>query len=85
MSDEMNYIQAQRFAFRHECAECGNSPSLYPNKGGGYEVRCQNRNHKGFIRLKGYYQAWREGQAIPIEIAQNLIKKERRGNANKGS
>ena len=73
----MNYIQAQRFAFRHECAECGNSPSLYPNKGGGYEVRCQNRNHKGFTRLKGYYQAWREGQAVPLIIA-NKIQKRRR-------
>ena len=73
----MNYIQAQRFAFQHECAECGNSPSLYPNKGGGYEVRCQNRNHKGFTKLKGYVQSWREGQAVPLIIA-NKIQKRRR-------
>ena len=77
MSDEMDYIPAQRFARRHECAECGNSPSLYPNKGGGYEVRCQNRNHKGFTRLKGYVQSWREGQAVPLIIA-NKIQKRRR-------
>jgi len=80
----MNYIQAQRFAFQHECAECGNSPSLYPNEGGGYEVRCQNRNHKGFIRLKGYRQSWREGQAVPIEIANKIQQKEEKRGWKKG-
>ena len=80
-----NYIEAERFRKRNLCAECGNEPQLYPNGERGYDVRCQNRNHKGFTKLKSYTQIWREGQAVPLTIAQNLIKKERRENANKGS
>jgi len=81
----MNYIEAERFRKGNLCAVCGAEPQLYPNEKGGYDVRCQNKKHRGFTKLKSYTQSWREGQAVPIEIAQNLIKKERRGNANKGS
>jgi len=79
--------ELQRMTLTHCCSECGN-PLITPYDSARKEViLCcgTDRNHKGFIRLKGYYQAWREGQAVPIEIAQNLIKKERRENANKGS
>ena len=79
--------ELQRMTLTRCCSECGN-PLITPYDGEKKEViLCcgTDRNHKGFTKLKGYYQAWREGQAVPIEIAQNLIKKERRENANKGS
>ena len=72
--------ELQRMTLTHCCSECGN-PLITPYDSARKEViLCcgTDRNHKGFIRLKGYRQSWREGQAVPIEIAQNLIKKERR-------
>ena len=80
----MNYIQAQRFAFQHECAECGNSPSLYPSEKGGYDVRCQNRNHQGFTKLKSYIQRWKEGDALPIQVANKIQQKEEKRGWKKG-
>ena len=70
-----NYIEAERFRKRNLCAECGDEPQLYPNREGGYDVRCQNRNHKGFTKLKSYTQIWREGQAVPLIIANKIQKK----------
>jgi len=72
----LDFIEARHFQLRHKCAICGNEPQLYPTKEGGYDVRCQNRNHKGFTKLKSYTQIWREGQAVPIEIANKIQQKE---------
>ena len=72
----MTYIEAEKFCFRHRCAVCGNVPSKYIAANGEYEVRCQ-KEHKGFTRLKGYTQTYREGGNLPVYIANVLEKKER--------
>lgn len=72
----MDYIEAQRICYSHICSICGNEPVIYIKERGEIEVRCQNKEHQGFTRLKGYRQTWREGQAIPIHIANRIENKE---------
>ena len=68
----------QRMTWTHICAECGGR-LITPWNGERKEVvLCcgTDRNHKGFTKLKGYTQTWREGQALPIEIANKIQQKE---------
>jgi len=39
-------------------------------------VRCQDRTHEGFVRIPGYYEAFRGGESIPLYIANNIERKE---------
>ena len=74
----MNWIEAQKFADSHRCAECGNWPSICPAPNREWAVRCQNPEHQGFVKVKGYTEAWRSGDTIPLYIANNLERKEKR-------
>ena len=72
--------ELQKMTLTHCCSECGN-PLITPYDREKKEViLCcgTDRNHKGFTRLKGYRQSWREGQAIPLIIANKIEQKERR-------
>lgn len=72
----MDYIEAKRFTLLHICSVCGNEPVIYLKDEGKIEVRCQNKEHQGFTKLKGYRQVLREGGVIPIHIANKLQKRE---------
>mgnify|MGYP001571484523 CR=1 FL=1 len=76
----MFYLEAQKFVYWHRCAECGNVPSIYPNdllsKGkSGYFARCQNPEHKGFIKEKSPTQIYREGGNLPVYLANVIERK----------
>ena len=71
--------ELQRMTLTHCCSKCGN-PLITPYDREKKEViLCcgTDRNHKGFTKLKSYTQIWREGQAVPLTIA-NKIQKRRR-------
>jgi len=74
----MDFIEAERFQRWHECAECGKEPQIYISEEGDYEVRCQNSEHKGFKRGLSYTEAWYQGEAIPLGIANKIEQKERK-------
>ena len=78
----MDFLSAQKFADWHECAICGNYPSIYPLENGEYEVRCQNPQHSGFTRIIGYREGYRMGRSIPLHIANQIQAKEERTMAN---
>ena len=69
----MDYMEAKRFQFQFECAECGSEPQIYPIEG-GYEARCQNKSHKGLIRQKSYVKARLERM---IKEQNNIVKEEK--------
>jgi len=71
----VDWIEARHFQLRHRCAVCGNEPQIYPAKEGGYEVRCPCPGHTGVTKETSYTEAWKRGEAVPLIIAQNLIKK----------
>ena len=72
----MDYIEAKRFQWQYICAECGKEPQLFPEEGGGYEVRCQNPAHRGLIHPKSYVQARLEKMIID---QANIIKEVKNG------
>ena len=74
----MDFIEAERFAFTHHCATCGNLLSLYPKEEGGYEVHCPRPGHSGFAKETSWTEGWKRGEAIPLSIANKIEKKERR-------
>lgn len=72
----MDWLEAQRFQLSHSCAVCGAEPQIFPDSEKRYVVRCIDPAHRGFERLKGYYERYREGEPIPLFIAQRIERKE---------
>ena len=70
-------LKVKRFIQYHACAVCGGVPSYwyFDSKGLEVLVACPNPEHQGLTRLKGWAERWREGEAVPIEVAQNLERK----------
>ncbi len=84
----MELPEAEKFCHSHTCAICGNPPVMFimpAHKGtdgqivpDGYEVRCQDKTHQGFIKEKSWKELYEAGVPVPIEIAQNLREREER-------
>ena len=71
----MESIEADRFIRWHRCAVCGKPPQRWPAPDLKVIVACLNPEHQGFVKEKGYYRQWREGQPVPFEVAQALEHK----------
>lgn len=70
-------LELEEIAYRNVCAMC-NSPLFLSWNGqlDTFEISCgQNREHKGYIRLKSLYQKWQAGESLPVEVAQAMEHK----------
>jgi len=68
---------------KHVCKECGGRLiAATCGQPGVLYVGCSNRGHEGFERIKSWYELWKSGEQVPIEIAEGLEKRERK--AKKG-
>jgi len=71
----MDYLEVQRFAKRHTC-KCGNELGYRIFPDGTARAYCPgNPDHKEFIRKRSLTERWREGDPVPLEVANNLQKK----------
>jgi hypothetical protein len=84
----MDWNEAERIQYRHTCSVCGKLPQIYHDEQRyaedgkplkrGYIVRCQNPEHQGLTEAKSYTQMWRDGDPLPLTIANKIEDRERR-------
>ena len=69
----------ERFQRGHLCAECGGTiVEATCGQPGLLWVGCVNREHRGFERVRGWWERWKAGEWVPGEIAEGLRKREER-------
>lgn len=73
----MDYLKAQRFIKEHVCGECNSELSYRYKPDGTPVIICpSNPAHKTFERTKSPSEIWRQGGQLPLEIANQIEKKE---------
>jgi len=73
----VDWIEANRIARRFQCADCGGLLTIFPDPVDRYKLACAANpsGHHGYIRRPSLTQLWRQGAALPLEIANRLEKK----------
>ena len=75
-STKMDWIEANKLVSRHRCAECGAHLTILADPHERYKVLCAaNHEHRGFEPTGSWTQQWKQGDPIPLEIANRLEKK----------
>lgn len=75
----MDYLSATRIVNHSTCAVCGGQLSYGITLEGEYDIICpHNPDHKGWVKEKSTWQRWKDGEAIPLSIANKLEEKERK-------
>lgn len=64
---------------RRVCAECGGLLiAATCGQPGLLYLGCLDRSHDGFTKVKSYWQRWKDGEPLPIEISEGLRKRGRK-------
>lgn len=74
----MDFLDAQKFADWHACAECGAILIIEMVSPGDYWIRCREKSHQGFVRVETLTERYDAGEAVPVEIANNIETRRRR-------
>ena len=65
----------EKLRLTYICGECASPLVLpYDPQTGRVELRCgKDKSHRGAVKQKSLYQLWKEGAALPLEVAQKFM------------
>lgn len=74
----MDFQSAQKIVDTCTCAVCGGGLAVGLTDGGESVFICPHHpDHHGYTKVKSAYRLWREGEPVPLIVANRLQEKER--------